>query len=122
MCHSILSTSFAIIGCVNLSGKRTSLTKTPRPRSGPRCGCRQPIRQQLIIVSNSYGSNIDIFKQISIMTSIRFLPCTKLRNLHVRHYEGAIIIIFFLQKNNLFLQVITMGTSIDPAKLGQIQA
>ena len=56
------------------------------------------------------------------MTSIRFLPCTKLRNLHVWHYEGAIIIIFFLQKNNLFLQVITMGTSIDPAKLGQIQA
>ena len=67
MCHSILSTSFAIIGCVNLSGKRTSLTKTPRPRSGPRCGCRQPIRQQLIIVSNSYGSNIDIFKQRELL-------------------------------------------------------
>lgn len=59
--------------------KRTSSTKTPRPRLGPWCGCRQPIRQQLIIVSNSYGSNIDIFKQISVMTSIRFLPCTKLR-------------------------------------------
>ena len=80
MCHSILSTSLAIIGCVNLSGKSTSSTKTPRPRLGPQCGCRQPIRQQLIIVSNSYGSNTDIFKQISIMTSIRFLPCTKLRN------------------------------------------
>ena len=104
-------------------GKRTSSTKTPWPRLGPPCGCRQPIRQQLIIVSDSYGSNIDIFKQISIMTSIRFLPCTRLRNLHVWHYEGAIIIIPFLwMMNNLFLQVNTMGTSIDPAKLGQIRA
>ena len=104
-------------------GKSTSSTKTPWPRLGPPCGCRQPIRQQLIIVSDSYGSNIDIFKQNSIMTSIRFIPCTRKRNLHVCHYEGAIIIIPFLQMmNNLFLQVITTGTSIDPAKLGQIWA
>ena len=46
----------------------------------------------------------------------------KAKDLHVCHYEGAIIITPFLQmRSNLFLQVITMGTSIDPAKLGQIQ-